>query len=88
MLKKDAQFIKNESELNRLYALKERSDAEKYQIISFCVMNIRTLEKYPLINCDDDTLLELLTLRGDYYLSLFKTLSEIKILLKKIYLIA
>ncbi|VEB38490.1 Uncharacterised protein [Legionella sainthelensi] len=78
MLKKDAQFIKNESELNRLYALKERSDAENYQIISFCVMNIRTLEKYPLINCDDDTQLELLTLRGDYYLSLFKTLSEIK----------
>ncbi|ARM33691.1 hypothetical protein [Legionella longbeachae] len=78
MLKKDAQFIKNELELDRLYALKERSDAENYQIISFCVMNIRTLEKYPLINCDDDTQLELLTLRGDYYLSLFKTLSEIK----------
>ncbi len=78
MLKKDTQFIKNELELNRLYALQERSNAENYQIISFCVMNIRALEQYPLINCDEDTQLELLTLRGDYYLSLFKTLSEIK----------
>ncbi|KTD63847.1 hypothetical protein Lsan_1280 [Legionella santicrucis] len=78
MLKKNPQFIKNELELNRLYTLKERSDVENYQIISFCVMNIRALEEYPLINCDDDTQLELLTLRGDYYLSLFKTLNEIK----------
>ncbi|KTD14526.1 hypothetical protein Lgra_0557 [Legionella gratiana] len=78
MLKKNAQFIKNELELDRLYALNERANAENYQIISFCVMNIRFLETYPLANCDDDTQLELLTLRGDYYLSLFKALSAIK----------
>lgn len=78
MLKKDSKFMEHEKELNRLYALKERSNAENYQIIVFCRMNLTFLEEYPLDNCDEEAQLDLITLRGDYYLSLFKALSAIK----------